>query len=189
MTFCWNGRELGYFDHRYNHTALNSRRVEVPIARWFLTRAGEKARILEVGNVLAHYGPINWPVVDLRERGAINADVMGWQPHSELDLVVSISTIEHIQARPSQVLARLRSFLAPGGIALVTAPTGYRADLDRELREGMLPANRAWFMRAYPGGGWQECTMAAALAMPPRACSGRWSGGVMILVCKRPREG
>ncbi len=188
MSFVWNGRRLNYFDHPYNHTALNSRRVEVPIARWFIAHAGEKAQILEVGNVLAHYGPIHWPAVDLREKGAINADIMRWEPPEPLNLIVSISTIEHVQAPPSRVLARFRDFLAPGGLAVATAPTGYSADLDRELREGKLRTNRAWFLRACQGGTWQECTMDEALAMPARACSGRWSGGVMILACRNPRD-
>ena len=194
-TFFWNGQELEYFDHRYNHTALNMRRVEIPIARWFLQQKSG-TRILEVGNVLSHYGPVTWPVVDLREPGAINVDVMEWEPEEPIDLLISISTIEHIgvgkykraaaRVRPSGVLARFRSFLAPGGQAVVTAPTGY--GLDRELREGTLGADEMWFMRVRLDRipvEWVECTMEEALAMSPRACAGRWSGGLMVLVCRR----
>ena len=195
MTFFWNGQALEYFDHRYNHTALNMRRVEIPIARWFLQQK-LGTRVLEVGNVLSHYGPVTWPVVDLYEPGAINADVMAWKPKEPVDLLVSISTIEHIgvgkykrattRVRPSGVLARFRSFLAPGGQAVVTAPTGY--GLDRELREGTLGADEMWFMRVRPDRipvEWSECTMEEALAMPPRVCSGLWSGGLMVLVCRK----
>ncbi|HUW31732.1 MAG TPA: hypothetical protein VM223_08985 [Planctomycetota bacterium] len=185
---------MEYFDHRYNYTRLNMRRVEIPIARWFLQQKSG-TRILEVGNVLSHYGPVTWPVVDLREPGAINVDVMTWEPEEPIDLLVSISTIEHIgvgkykraaRVRPSGVLARFRSFLAPGGQAVVTAPTGY--GLDRELREGTLGADEVWFMRVRPDRipvEWSECTMEEALAMPSRACSGRWSGGLMVLLCRR----
>jgi len=52
-----------------------------------------------------------------------------------VDLLVSISTIEHIgfgkfstdtpKVKPSQVLARFKSFLAPHGMAVATAPTAY----------------------------------------------------------------
>ncbi|HUW31849.1 MAG TPA: hypothetical protein VM223_09580 [Planctomycetota bacterium] len=194
MTFFWNGQALEYFDHRYNHTALNMRRVEIPIARWFLQQK-LGTRVLEVGNVLSHYGPVTWPVVDLYEPGAINADVMAWKPKEPVDLLVSISTIEHIgvgkykratRVHPAGVLARFRSFLAPRGQAVVTAPTGY--GLDRELREGTLGADEMWFMRVRPDRipvEWDECTMEEALAMPPRACSGLWSGGLMMLLCRR----
>jgi hypothetical protein len=92
VTFSWNGQTL---DHAYNHTSYNSRRVEIPIARWFLAQRPE-ARALEIGNVLAHYGPILWPVVDLREPGAINANVMAWRPETPVERLVSISTVEHI---------------------------------------------------------------------------------------------
>jgi len=195
-TFIWNGQTLEYFDHRYNHTALNMRRVEIPIARWFLQQKSPGTRILEVGNVLSHYGPVAWPVVDLREVGAINVDVMTWRPEKPVDLLISIGTIEHIgfgkYARvtppvlPSQVLARLRSFLAPGGgQAMITAPTAYNPTLDRELRQGILGADEMWFMRITRGRMWHECTMEEALAMSPRACAGRWSGGLIVLQLRR----
>jgi len=136
-------------------------------------------------------------VVDLREPGAINADVMTWKPEKPVDLLISISTIEHIgvgkykraaRVRPSGVLARFRSFLAPEGRAVVTAPTGYNRGLDRALREGTLGANKMWFMRVRLDRipvEWGECTMEEALAMPARACSGLWSGGLMVLLCQR----
>ncbi len=195
-TFRWNGQELEYFDHPYNHTALNMRCVEVPIARWFLDQQPKGAHILEVGNVLRHYGPVSWPVVDLYEAGAIHADVMRWQPEEPVGLLVSISTIEHIgfgqyarttaPTRPSLVLAHFRSLLGPGGQAVITAPTGYNPVLDRELRSGDLGADEMWFMRvvlerAFPDRMWEECTMEEALAMSPKACAGRWSGGLMVL--------
>jgi len=189
MTFLWNGQWLDYFDHRYNHTALNMRRVEIPIARWFMSR--HPGRMLEIGNVLAHYGPCTWPVVDLRERGAINADVMTWRPKKMVDTLVSISTIEHIgfgryavdgrRIHPAMVLGRFRSFLSEGGQALVTAPTGYNPILDAALRCGTTGADRLWFMRFMGKGEWAECPMDEAMAMSPRTCSGRWSGGVVIL--------
>ena len=189
--FSWNGLQLEYFDHAYNHTARNMRRVEIPIARWFVAQC--QGLILEVGNVLAHYGHVPWPAVDIREPGAINADVMRWKPYFPVDLLVSISTIEHIgfgkfskdtpTVKPSQVLARFKSFLAPHGMAVVTAPTAYNPALDDELRGGTLGAGRMWFMRLVGQNEWEECSMADALAMPPRASSGRWSGGLMVLVC------
>jgi len=197
-TFTWNGLTLEYFDHPYNHTALNMRCVEIPIARWFLDQAPEGARMLEVGNVLSHYGPVTWPVVDLYEAGAINADVMEWEPEEPVDLLISISTIEHVgfgryaRTTPpvpaSQILARLRSFLSPGGRALITAPTAYNPAIDEELRAGTLGADEMWFMRAefnWTRNEWVECTLEEALAMPARACAGRWSGGLVVLQLKR----
>ncbi len=192
--FVWNGQRLEYFDHPYNHTALNMRRVEIPIVRWFVGQCPPGARILEVGNVMAHYGLAHWPVVDLHERGAIHADVMNWRPARLVNLLVSISTIEHIgfgrdagpkPVSPSAALAQFRSFLAPGGKAVATAPTGYNPALDAELKSGELGADCIWFMRMVGDGKWAECTMDEALAMSPRACSGRWSGGMVLILCER----
>lgn len=192
MNFTWNGQTLKYFDHQYNHTARNMRRVEIPIARWFVEQC--QGLILEVGNVLAHYEHVPWPVVDIREPGAINADVMRWQPGFPVDLLVSISTVEHIgfgkfsqdtlpTVKPSDVLARFRSWLAPHGMAVVTAPTAYNPTLDAELRDGTLGADRMWFMRLVRLNEWEGCTMEEALAMSPTASYNRWSGGLMVLVC------
>ncbi len=183
-TFNWNGQTLELFSHRYNHAGINSRAVEVPIARWYVSRVlrdkGAQARILEVGNVLAHYGPLSWPVVDLRERGCVNVDVRRFRPLEPLDLLVSISTMEHVEGGPAHTFEHLRSFLAPGGVAVVTVPGNYRADLDADLRSGAIRADRCWPL-AYAGGGWFECTLEAALTAGRRACAGRWCGGVVIL--------
>lgn len=184
-TFEWDGKTLAYVDEAYNHTRLNMRRVEIAVARWSMAetlRAKPQARVLEVGNVLGHYEERDWPVVDLRETGCINRDVMQWKPKRRFDLVVSISTVEHVQAQPSAVIDRLRSFLASDGKALVTVPTGYKPALDAELAAGTLGADRYWAMCIVPGTyEWRECTVAEALLQDPRACSGRWSGGLVIL--------
>jgi hypothetical protein len=165
------------------------RRVEIPIVRWFIEQS-PGARILEIGNVLAHYGPTGWPVVDIRESGAINVDVMSWMPKEPVDLLISISTVEHIgfgkfagntvPTTPADVMRRLRSFLAPGGRAVVTAPTAYNPALDAQVKSGTIGADRMWFMRYMGNLEWAECTMEEALAMSPRGCAGRWSGGLMI---------
>ena len=53
--FRFDGAELPYFYHRYNRTWLSERAVEIPLAFEWLRRAAG-ARVLEVGNVMAHYG-------------------------------------------------------------------------------------------------------------------------------------
>lgn len=205
MTFGFNGRSFEYFRHSYNHASENVRAVEIPIARWVIAeklRRNPRAQLLEVGNVLAHYGEVPWPVLDVREQGAtvINVDVMTWQPPRPVDLVVSISTIEHVgferyaqytaPTRPSAVLARLRGFLAPGGRLFATAPTGYNPALDEELRAGTIGADQIRSMRrvAEPNE-WAECSVEEALAMPYRQGKHRWGGGLVIMLCRRSKRG
>src|SRR5579862_3955384 len=65
----WRHREqLNYFYHRYNATWCCERAVEIPLICSFLESAKEQST-LEIGNVLAHYFPINHDVVDKFERG------------------------------------------------------------------------------------------------------------------------
>lgn len=197
-TFTFNRQAYEYFQHPYNHASQNSRTVEVPIALRAILEARRKqptVRVLELGNVLSHYGSISWPVVDLREPGCINADIMTWQSPERYDLVISISTIEHIgygryarytaPTTPARVLKRLRACLAPRGRILATMPTGYNAALDDLLRAGALGADRLWFMRRVSDANeWAECSMEEALAMPYYDGGHRWGGGLVILLCR-----
>ena len=67
-TLEFQGQELPYFYHRYNMTWANERCVEVPLGRFYLQRFAGRP-ILEVGNVLSHYGPTQHTVLDKYERG------------------------------------------------------------------------------------------------------------------------
>lgn len=55
-------------------------------------------KILEVGNVLSHYFPVNHDIVDKYEKadGVINQDVIDFYPSKRYDLIISISTLEHV---------------------------------------------------------------------------------------------
>src|SRR4051812_10569021 len=53
-TFEWDGRQVGYLNHRYNYTWLNERAVETALALEIL-RAHAGKDILEIGNVMSHY--------------------------------------------------------------------------------------------------------------------------------------
>lgn len=194
-TFAFDGQELGYFRHPYNRAGLNMRTVEVPIALEFL-RGHEGDRILEFGNVLVHYyEQVWWPVLDIRERGAINEDVMRWEPGELFDRIVSISTLEHVGhgrfahlttpgTTPARVIERMRGWLAPGGEALYTVPLRYNAALDQELAAGELPVERALFMRLVDARNrWEQCDMAEALAATKPA-GYRWPAGMAALYCQ-----
>lgn len=186
--FRWCGVVLPYFDHEYNDTRLNMRRIEVPIARWHILNAkaecearGCEPGILEVGNVLSHYGPVTWPVVDLRERGAINVDVIDYEPEIDFDLIVSISTVEHMDHNPAAVISLFRSWLAPTGLAFVTVPTKRNGQVDKHLRDGTLGVDFAASMCHQGSGTWWPCPLEKALEMPRDSCAGKWHGGMVGL--------
>lgn len=160
------GRRYPYLVHPYNFTWMHERAVEVPVARAVLDdHAARGARILEVGNVLSHYGPIAHDVVDKYERrpGVRNVDVLDLDPAERYDLVVSVSTLEHVGVddsphdprRAVTALERLREMVAPGGQLFVTIPLGYNLPLVESVRTGGLPDVRA-MIRDGAGMRWSE---------------------------------
>lgn len=149
-TFRVDGREHRYLIRRYNSTWRSERVVEVPIV-WDIVRHSRGARILEVGNVLSHYFPVEHDRVDKYERGpgVINEDVVDYEA-DPYDLIVSISTLEHVgwdedPRDPEKVLkaiANLRRLTAPGGRLVITLPMAYNPHVDAHLKEGRISFSR-----------------------------------------------
>ena len=163
------GEEHRLLRSRYGLTWLTERAVEVPVARRVLERSAG-VRALEVGNVLSHYGPVAHEVVDKYERadGVRNVDVLDLPAEPAYDLIVSISTLEHVgrdeeprePERAVRALDHLRAMLRPGGRLFATVPAGYNPALDRALAAG---PHRLVAMRRGP---WREVDPAEALECP-----------------------
>ena len=169
MTFTYNGTELEEFHHPYNHTRLNERAIEIPIAQaWLANQIGDRG--LEVGNVLGHYDLDIPPrtIVDRFEEGdgVTNIDLFDL-PATEWDWIVAISTVEHIGWDPGQrhdptAAARAIEFLArpltPMDHMLITVPLGYHPRLDQVLLDGQTSARTASTMvrDLTLGGPWTQ---------------------------------
>lgn len=155
-SFIFQGRTYRYFYHRYNNTWRNERAIEIPII-WRIVRENRGKRILEVGNVFSHYFRVNHDIVDKYERAedVINKDVCNFQPSKKYDLIVSISTLEHIgwdenPREPSKILKaieHLKNLLSPGGKMIVTLPLGYNSGMDRFLKEGRLRFDKQYYLK------------------------------------------
>ena len=127
-TFRFDGREYEYLYHPYNRTWKNERGVEIPIFRELLLKH-EGKRVLEVGNVLSHYFPIHHEVIDKYEvsSGVINQDIVEFVPQDKYDLIISISTLEHVgwdeqPQKPGKLLQAIDHLRAT-----CLAPSGRRA--------------------------------------------------------------
>jgi len=142
--FEFQGRPYRYLYDRYKRSWLTERSVEVPIASAVVEQhAG--GRVLEVGNVLSHYRPHPHTVLDKYEHapGVLNRDVLDLDGLGPFDLIVAVSTLEHVgwderPRDPGKALAAveaLRDALAPGGRLLLTVPIGYNPSFDQHLRE------------------------------------------------------
>ena len=102
--FFFRGEKLSYLRHAYNQAFENERTVEVPII-WDIVKKSGAARILEIGNVLQNYHPeARHDVLDKYEKGkgVINEDVAQFRPDKKYDLIVSISTMEHVAGTRSR---------------------------------------------------------------------------------------
>ena len=156
--FKYQGKEYPYYYDLYNATWRNERAIEIPIvmdsvAFRVINNIGSlfesvsviaKEGILEIGNVLPHYYNVRHDVLDLYERGQniINEDATTFIPEKKYDLVVSISTLEHIGIdetpyNPGKIIWCLRNIqknmLKPGGKLIATVPVGYNGCLDQLL--------------------------------------------------------
>jgi hypothetical protein len=168
MTFWFNGAELSYLRQQRNGAWANDRSVEVPIICDRLRRFLPE-RTLEIGNVVRQYQAGRHAVVDKYEvaEGVLNQDIVDFKPPHPYDLVVSISTFEHIgfdgkeprePGKSLRALGLLRGWLAPGGEAWVTFPLGYNGELDAAWEGRTLGFDEEYFMRLVSPaeGSWEE---------------------------------
>jgi hypothetical protein len=156
-------------------TWATERAVEVPIAREFLERFAGK-RVLEVGNVTPHYLDTAHTVLDKYERGPgiINEDIADYSPTERFDLILSVSTFEHIGyddeangesgEKISQAITTCRGLLTAGGQLVLTLPLGYNPALDSMIADGELGSDRAIFLKRTGRLAWQTVDAEAALA-------------------------
>jgi hypothetical protein len=176
-TFQFQGQVFACFYHRYNMTWAGERAIEIPIARWYLEQCAGR-NILEVGNVLSHYFPIAHEVLDKFEAGAgiINEDIIAFRPAKQYDLILSLSTFEHIgfddEAEDSSArkiraaIVACRSFLKPDGKFVLTVPLGYNPDLDRMIRGSELEAAQEFYLRRARKLDWEMTSREEALRCP-----------------------
>jgi hypothetical protein len=134
--FTLDGDSLAYHVAPGTGTWDNERAVELPVIWRELQRRGRSGGVLEVGNVLGHYFEIAHPVLDKYEQDrhvTWNEDVVAFAPPFAPELILSISTLEHIGYSESPrdlgkfraAIDALTGWLAPGGRLLFTVPLGY----------------------------------------------------------------
>lgn len=140
-TFDINGTKYPYFYHPYNNTWRNERAVEIGYFKTLLEEVKPDLRILEIGNVLPHYCESSHTVLDKYERGEriINKDIVEYYPQDKFDLIISISTLEHVgydeePVEKDKAISALHhikeNILSPGGRAIISVPLNYNPYLD-----------------------------------------------------------
>ena len=192
--FTFQGRSYHYFYHSYNTTWNNPRIVEVPLI-WKLVQENRGKRILEIGNVLRHYFPYPHDVVDLYEKylDVINQDIIAFHPANKYDLVVSISTFEHIgyneneSNNPEKLLKAINNVvndvLAPGGRFVFTVPLGENTAMEEFLASGIIEFTALNCLRriAAKGNHWREISWNDILTSEFNI-QGHWGGSALTIV-------
>jgi SAM-dependent methyltransferase len=174
--FDFGGERHRYLYHRYKWTWLTERAVEVPIARSFLAGRPPE-RVLEIGHVLGHYGPLEHTVVDKYEQapGVLNRDIFELDDLGRFDAVVAISTLEHVgwdeeprdRSLSAASLEAAQRLIAPGGQLLVTVPVGYHPGLDEAIQAGRFRFARSGALRRRQlGPHWEEVDPASVWGTP-----------------------
>jgi hypothetical protein len=173
--FKFQGNEYKYFTASYNDTRHNERAVELGITLGLLDKY-KGSRILEIGDVLSNYIAIPHDVVDKYEvrKGVINQDIVDYNPKDLYDLIISISTFEHIGwdskegKEPDKILKAIehaRWMLKEAGLMMITMPLGYNSDLEDLLKEKKLPFDKLFCMKRDDYNGWEEIDLDEALKL------------------------
>jgi hypothetical protein len=167
--FRYNGKSYEYRRDDLQ-CQLGERCIEVPIAIDILSQF-KYGNIIEVGNVLQKYINSHLTVIDKYDTndGCINLDVLEYIPQEKPDLIISISTIEHIgfdmgeSNDPSKIpkfFEWVGKVLPIGGELFFTFPIGYNPTLDAFVQDNIWNMHSFGAMkRISQTNEWQECDL------------------------------
>jgi len=146
-----------YFLNIYN-AVVTERVVEIPFAMDFLKKNKyEGKRVLEVGNVLSHYFDFKHIIIDKYEKGTFvyNTDIVDFNSEEKYDIIISISTIEHVgydepkreAGKSKKAIQKIIDLLNNNGIALITVPLVYNPEIDSIVRNNEIEFSKRYFLK------------------------------------------
>lgn len=127
----------------------------------------EKGEILELGNVLSNIFPVNHDILDKYDNnpGIINEDVVDFKPTKKYQLIVSISTLEHVgwdetpkePEKVSLAIENLESWLTEDGMLIFSVPLGYNSYLDNLIKKNKIHLTNKFFLsRISKDNEWEQ---------------------------------
>jgi len=166
-TFIILGRTYRYFDSY--KTWIGERSVEIPIVME-MVREYQGRNILEIGNVLSHHVQFEHDILDKYEiaLGVLNEDVVDFKSEKKYDLIVSVSTLEHVgwDEKPRDdikilhAIENLKTLVTPwGGTIIITLPLGYNPAMDKLLKDGIIRFSKQYqLLRISKGNEWKSAS-------------------------------
>jgi len=166
--FTFRGKKYHYTYHIYNTTWENERAIEISLAV-DLIKKYESKQILEVGNVVSNYFNMPHDVVDKYEKGlgVINEDIVDFHSNKKYDLIISISTLEHVgwdetprdDKKIPKAIENLKKLLNPdSGMLFITVPIGYNTVLDKLVKDGTIRFHEQYYLHRVSKNEWIEAS-------------------------------
>jgi hypothetical protein len=181
--FSFDGQTYRYFYRLHNKTWTNERAVEIPII-CHEVRKHDAESVLEIGKVLSYYCSVQHDILDKYETAdrIINADIVDFRGSKTYDLIVSISTLEHVgydeyrryglkdydRYEPSErqlrqaedhlryAIENIKNQLSQHGKSIVTAPLGFNPVLDALVKDKSIFTSVKYLKRVSKSNLWIE---------------------------------
>ncbi len=172
--FVFNDKKYAYWKQT-NPLARTERLIEIPIFA-DLVQKNKSKRIMELGNVLYHYisnDHTGHTVVDKYEQcaGVINEDIISYKTDKKFDLIISVSTLEHVgwEENPKEeskciaAIDNMKKLTKKGGRIIFSVPLGFNHFLDKAIEQGRIKLDEQYFMkRVSLTNRWKQCSYAQA---------------------------
>ena len=175
-TFYIDKKGYDLFYHKYNLTWTKERGVEIPYTIQAIESC--EGNVLEVGNVMSHYFKPRWTIVDKYEtaKDVINEDIDTFKPKIKYDLIISISTFEHIgwdedgEPDPMKSKDKIMSCfnnlkhncLNKKGKIIISIPIGWNPGIDNLFFENKFKFNKIRYVERIGPRQWIQVPMKAA---------------------------
>jgi len=161
-SFTFQNKKINYENSFYNTSFINERSIEVPIVKELILEETlsknicsnentKKFEILEIGNVLSYYNiNLKRDIVDKYEQAenVINEDIEFFNPGKKYDLIISISTLEHVgndapeeidSAKLGRVLKHItENLISETGTIIITLPINQNKNTDSYIFSNSL---------------------------------------------------
>ncbi len=172
--FYIDGVRYHYFIHIYN-AVISERVVEIPFAIDFLKKNQYKEKkVLEVGNVLSNYFNFKHRIIDKYEKKDYvdNIDIVDVTGDEKYDIIVSISTLEHVgfdepkkeKGKSKKAIMKLIDLLNDDGILLITVPLRYNPEIDSIIINDEIKFSKKYFLVRYSKLNlWRQTNMEEAM--------------------------